>query len=165
MTVLCLVELDGTEPADASLRALALARTLGDTSVRTVLFADAANVAAAALAGYGVTDVYVIEPATLDGYAPAAWPGSPRKPARPPCWRPEPTAATRCWRTSARSPACRWPRTAPWSPPTAGARTGSSGTGGPGCCSRTRSWRRRSRCSPWPPTPWLRCPPAFPRLC
>jgi electron transfer flavoprotein alpha subunit len=37
------------------------------------LFADAANVAAAALAGYGVTDVYVIEPATLDGYAPAAW--------------------------------------------------------------------------------------------
>ena len=73
MTVLCLVELDGTEPADASLRALALARTLGDTSVRTVLFADAANVAAAALAGYGVTDVYVIEPATLDGYAPAAW--------------------------------------------------------------------------------------------
>ena len=73
MTVLCLVELDGTEPADASLRALTLARTLGDTSVRTVLFADAANVAAAALAGYGVTDVYVIEPATLDGYAPAAW--------------------------------------------------------------------------------------------
>src|ERR1019366_2981656 len=75
MTVLCLVELDGTEldgtePADASLRALTLARTLGDTSVRTVLFADAANVPAAALAGYGVTDVYVIEPA---GYAPAAW--------------------------------------------------------------------------------------------
>jgi electron transfer flavoprotein alpha subunit len=83
MTVLCLVELDGTErdgteldgaePADASLRALTLARTLGDTSVRTVLFAAAANVPAAALAGYGVTDVYVIEPATLDGYAPAAW--------------------------------------------------------------------------------------------
>ena len=30
MTVLCLVELDGTDPADASLRALTLARTLGD---------------------------------------------------------------------------------------------------------------------------------------
>src|ERR1022692_1086504 len=73
MTVLCLVELDGTEPADASLRALTLARTLGDTFVRTVWFADAANVAAAALAGYGVTDVYVIEPATLSGYAPTAW--------------------------------------------------------------------------------------------
>ena len=29
MTVLCLVELDGTDPADASLRALTLARTLG----------------------------------------------------------------------------------------------------------------------------------------
>jgi electron transfer flavoprotein alpha subunit len=40
MTVLCLVELDGTE---------------------------------AALADYGVTDVYVIEPGSLDGYAPQAW--------------------------------------------------------------------------------------------
>ena len=73
MTVLCLVELDGTEPADASLRALTLARSLGDTSVRTVMFADSASVPAAALADYGVTDVYVIEPGALDGYAPQAW--------------------------------------------------------------------------------------------
>jgi len=77
MTVLCLTELDGAEPADASLRALTLARTLssstGDTSVRSVVFADSASVPAAALADYGVTDVYVIEPSTLEGYAPQAW--------------------------------------------------------------------------------------------
>jgi electron transfer flavoprotein alpha subunit len=73
MTVLCLVELDGTDPADASLRALTLARSLGDISVRSVLFADSAQVPAAALAGYGVTDVDVIEPGTLAGYAPQAW--------------------------------------------------------------------------------------------
>ena len=77
VTVLCLTELDGSDPADASLRALTLARTLspgmGDTSVRSVVFADAASVPAAALADYGVTDVYVIEPSTLEGYAPQAW--------------------------------------------------------------------------------------------
>ena len=73
MTVMCLVELDGAEPADASLRALTLARGLGDASVAAVVFADSANVPASALAGYGVTDVYVIEPATVEGYAPQAW--------------------------------------------------------------------------------------------
>src|SRR5271166_5595352 len=73
MTVVCLVELDGTEPADASLRALTLARTLGDTSVRSVMFADSANVPSSVLADYGVTGVYVIEPGTLEGYAPQAW--------------------------------------------------------------------------------------------
>ncbi len=73
MSVLCLVELDGADPADASLRALTLARTLGDTSVRSVVFADSASVPVAALATYGVTDVYVIEPSTVEGYAPQAW--------------------------------------------------------------------------------------------
>ena len=73
MTVLSLVELDDTEPVDASLRALTLARSLGDTSVRSVVFADSAGVPAAALADHGVTDVYVIEPGTLEGYAPQAW--------------------------------------------------------------------------------------------
>jgi electron transfer flavoprotein alpha subunit len=73
MTVLCLVELDSGAPADASLRALTLGRTLGDPSLGAVVFADSANVAAPALADYGVTDVYVIEPSTLDGYAPQAW--------------------------------------------------------------------------------------------
>jgi hypothetical protein len=65
MTVLCLVELDGADPADASLRALTLARTLGDPSIGGVVFADPADVPAAALADFGVTDAYVIEPGSL----------------------------------------------------------------------------------------------------
>jgi electron transfer flavoprotein alpha subunit len=69
MTVLCLVELDGAEPADASLRALSLARSLGD--VNAVVFAD--TMPQDTLARYGVTDVYVIETSSLDGYAPQAW--------------------------------------------------------------------------------------------
>jgi len=73
MTVLCLVELDGGAPADVSLRALTLARSLGDSSVRTVVFADAGQVPAAVLASYGVTGVYAVEPGSLDAYAPQAW--------------------------------------------------------------------------------------------
>ena len=124
MTVLCLVNFDDGGPADASLRAVTLARSLGDTSVRTVVFADSAQVPADALAGYGVTDVYVIEPDLLDGYAPQAcgpgcWPGWPPRPGRPRCWPPAPTGATRCWPTWARSPACPWRPTARSSPPTA----------------------------------------------
>jgi len=69
MTVLCLVELDGAEPADASLRALSLARSLGD--VNAILFADTGP--QDTLARYGVTDVFLIERSTLDGYAPQAW--------------------------------------------------------------------------------------------
>ncbi len=69
MTVLCLVEVDGTESADASLRAVSLARSLGDVSA--VVFADTAP--ADTLARYGVTDVYVIEPGSVEGYAPQAW--------------------------------------------------------------------------------------------
>ena len=66
MTALVLVELDGAEPADASLRALTLARSISD--VNAVIFATA--VPQDTLASYGVTDVYVIEPSSLDGYAP-----------------------------------------------------------------------------------------------
>ena len=73
LTVLCLTELDGAEPADASLRALTLSRSLGDPSLAAVVFADSASVPASALADYGVTDVYVIEPGALEGYAPQAW--------------------------------------------------------------------------------------------
>jgi electron transfer flavoprotein alpha subunit len=69
VSVLVLVELDGGEPADASLRALTLARSLGD--VRAVVFADAAP--QDALAGYGVADVYLVESSSLEGYAPQAW--------------------------------------------------------------------------------------------
>ncbi len=73
VTVLVLVELDGGAPADASLRALTLARSLGDPSLAAVVFADSATVPADPLASYAVTDVYVIEPSSLDGYAPQAW--------------------------------------------------------------------------------------------
>ena len=69
MTALVLVELDGGQPADASLRALTLARSLGDVSA--VVFADA--VPQDTLGRYGVTDAYVIETSALDGYAPQAW--------------------------------------------------------------------------------------------
>ena len=69
VSVLVLVELDGGEPADASLRALTLGRSIGD--VRAAVFADAAP--QDALAGYGVADAYLIEPESLDGYAPQAW--------------------------------------------------------------------------------------------
>ena len=73
MTALVLVELDGGAPADASLRALTLARSLDSSALAAVVFADSAAVPADALAGYGVTGVYVIEPGSLDGYAPQAW--------------------------------------------------------------------------------------------
>jgi electron transfer flavoprotein alpha subunit len=72
MTVLCLVEMDGAAPADASLRAITLARSLGG-DVNAVLFADADAVPAACLADYGVTGAYVVEPSAVDGYAPQAW--------------------------------------------------------------------------------------------
>jgi electron transfer flavoprotein alpha subunit len=73
MTVLCLVELDGAEPADASLRAVTLGRSMGAPSLAAVVFADSDSVPASALADYGVTDAYVIEPGSLEGYAPQAW--------------------------------------------------------------------------------------------
>jgi electron transfer flavoprotein alpha subunit len=73
MGALCLVELDGGEPADASLRALTLGRALSESSLGAVVFAESASVPTAALAGYGVTDVYVVEPASVDGYAPQGW--------------------------------------------------------------------------------------------
>jgi electron transfer flavoprotein alpha subunit len=70
VTALCLVELDGGEPADASLRAVTLARSLG-TGVGAVLFGDA--VPEGTLAGYGVADAYLVRPPSVAGYAPQAW--------------------------------------------------------------------------------------------
>ena len=121
MTVLCLVEHgDDGAAADASLRALTLARhagRVGRGGVAAVLLA----------AGHR-------RPAP-----PARWPPSAR-PRSTPCtagdgvrprglgrglaelvvvrrrrrrwWRPAPTGAARCWRTWPRSPACRWRPTA-----------------------------------------------------
>ena len=78
MTVLCLVEQDGTGVSDGSLRALTFARALAGGGLAAVLFADAAALASGApagqdLVGYGVSDAYVVEPGQLAGYAPLAW--------------------------------------------------------------------------------------------
>jgi electron transfer flavoprotein alpha subunit len=94
MTVFCLVELDRADAADggavtvadASLRALTLARGLDQstsatssapaspampaTSVAAVVFADPADVPVAELAAYGVTDVHAVK---SECYAPLAW--------------------------------------------------------------------------------------------
>jgi electron transfer flavoprotein alpha subunit len=67
MTVFCLVEADGDAVADASLRALTLARGLSG-GLAAVVFGD---VPAADLAAYGVTDVYAVS--GVAGYAPQAW--------------------------------------------------------------------------------------------
>jgi electron transfer flavoprotein alpha subunit len=73
VSVLVLVELDAGKPSDASLRALTLARSLGDTSIRTVVFIEAEQLLGEDLSEYGASDVYVIEPSVVDGYAPQAW--------------------------------------------------------------------------------------------
>ena len=108
-----------------------------------------ANPPAADLAAYGVDDVYVVS--GIDGYAPQAWAralaGAGRTCAGPRWSRPGRTAATRCWRTWVRSPACRWRLTASRRPrPAAGGSSRSSASAGPGCCSRRRCSTRRPRC-------------------
>jgi len=74
MTVFCLVELDSGAVADASLRALTLARGLAEAGqlpgVAAVVFGAASDVPVADLAAYGVTDGYAV---AVDGYAPQAW--------------------------------------------------------------------------------------------
>jgi electron transfer flavoprotein alpha subunit len=74
MTVFCLVEPDGDAVADASLRALTLARGLAAgpaAGVACVIFGALDPAIAAGLAAYGAGDVYVVS--GVDGYAPQAW--------------------------------------------------------------------------------------------
>jgi electron transfer flavoprotein alpha subunit len=84
MTVFCLAELDGDAVAEASLRALTLARGLGTgAGLAAVVFwappgADSTvsdlavpDLAVSDLAAYGADDVYVVS--GIDGYAPQAW--------------------------------------------------------------------------------------------
>jgi electron transfer flavoprotein alpha subunit len=73
VTIWCLVELDGDAAADASLRALTLARGLvadadGGTGVAAVVFGAPP---VADLAVYGAGDIYAVS--GVDGYAPQAW--------------------------------------------------------------------------------------------
>jgi electron transfer flavoprotein alpha subunit len=76
VTVLCLVERDTDGPADASLRALTLARGLAQSSgedLAAAMFGPAETVPAGMLAAFGAADAYVIESELLAGYAPVAW--------------------------------------------------------------------------------------------
>jgi electron transfer flavoprotein alpha subunit len=73
MTVLCLVELDGTGAADASLRALTFARDVAGPGGQLAAVVFGEQPAGEALAAYGVTDAYVTGPGQLAGYAPLAW--------------------------------------------------------------------------------------------
>ena len=76
MSVLCLVEHDGTEPIDASLRALSLARNLAESSgeaLEAALIGAAPASAVGTLAGFGVSLVHSVESEMLDAYAPVAW--------------------------------------------------------------------------------------------
>jgi electron transfer flavoprotein alpha subunit len=70
MTVYCLVELDSGAVADASLRALTVARGVAADGGRlaAVVFDEAPD---AGLGEYGVTDVHRVT--GIDGYAPQAW--------------------------------------------------------------------------------------------
>ena len=80
--VLCLLELDGGNPADASLRALSFARSVASAagaSLTAVMFGapDGAgpgpDKVAGQLAGFGVTELCTVTAPGLAGYAPAAW--------------------------------------------------------------------------------------------
>jgi electron transfer flavoprotein alpha subunit len=74
MTVFCLVELDGDAVAEASLRALTLARGLAAgaaAGVACVVFCAPGLAPAPELAAYGAGDVYVAS--GIGGYAPQAW--------------------------------------------------------------------------------------------
>ena len=73
MTVLGLVELDGTGAADASLRALTFARDVAGPGGQLAAVVFGEQPAGEALAAYGVTDAYVTAPGQLAGYAPLAW--------------------------------------------------------------------------------------------
>jgi electron transfer flavoprotein alpha subunit len=73
VTVFCLVEPDGDTVADASLRALTLARGLAAGAaavVAAVVFRAPDPAMVSALAAYGAGDVYVVS--GVDGYAPQA---------------------------------------------------------------------------------------------
>jgi electron transfer flavoprotein alpha subunit len=72
MTVFCLVEPDGDAVADASRRALTLARGLASGSgLAAVIFFGPDPAIVSDLAAYGADDVYLV--AGVDGYAPQAW--------------------------------------------------------------------------------------------
>ncbi|MGA3214815.1 MAG: electron transfer flavoprotein subunit alpha/FixB family protein [Acidimicrobiales bacterium] len=76
MSVLCLVEHDGDDPIDASLRALSFARDLAGSAGEELAAAVVGGVSASeleTLGSFGVSQAYSIEAFELDSYAPIAW--------------------------------------------------------------------------------------------
>lgn len=76
MTVLCLVERDGDGLADSSLRVLAFARALAESSgdgLAAALFGPRPGMPAGELGEQGVADAYVIDSPEFTAYAPVAW--------------------------------------------------------------------------------------------
>jgi len=76
MTVLCLIEHDGGEPVEASLRALSFSRALAESSSEPLAAALVGEVSTSTLATLGLHGVAVahsIESDELGSYAPRAW--------------------------------------------------------------------------------------------
>jgi electron transfer flavoprotein alpha subunit len=76
VTVLGLVEMDGAGLADPSLRVLAFAHDLAQSSgqgLAAVVFGPAAGVPGGELGARGVADAYAIDSPVFTGYAPVAW--------------------------------------------------------------------------------------------
>src|SRR5690348_6865458 len=76
MTVLCLLETDAGGPADASLRALAVARELAASAgedLGAAWFGHVETVPEADLAAAGVSRAWAITSAEVSAYAPLAW--------------------------------------------------------------------------------------------
>jgi electron transfer flavoprotein alpha subunit len=76
VTVLCLAERDGAGLADSSLRVLAFARGLAESSgggLAVALVGPAAGTPAGELGEQGVADAYVIDSPEFTAYAPVAW--------------------------------------------------------------------------------------------
>jgi electron transfer flavoprotein alpha subunit len=76
MTVLCLLEDDGTQPIDASLRALSFSRALAESSGEELAAAVVGELGASVLAilcSFGVSAAYSIVSDELASYAPVAW--------------------------------------------------------------------------------------------
>ncbi len=76
MTVLCVIESDDDGPADASLRALTVARGLADSAsedLAAAWFGPAEMIDSEVLLTLGVGKAYAIASGVLSGYAPLAW--------------------------------------------------------------------------------------------
>ena len=76
MTVLCLVEHDGSAVIDASLRALSFARALAESSsdpLAAVLVGEVSPSTLEVLGAFGVSRAYGVESEEIVSYAPVAW--------------------------------------------------------------------------------------------